>query len=641
MKFKFWNDGSLCSLSTGVCGGGQYNSTAQVIFATYQIFSRDEHLEKFPLVNMLVIDEAHRAPTDSYQKVIQHLLKGNPDLMILGLTATPSRADKKLMSKTFPRITSVVKVQEAIDEGVLVKPIFKTMALKGAHADRILKAKLYALERDKNTMSKKKRYASLVDEQATNEAVVTHWKEQAGDRQTVVFCSTIDHGQHVTEAFEKAGVKVGLVHSQMPEPEKVLEAYSRGKIQVIVNVFKLTEGWDDPPTSCVVLLRPSSYVNTWRQMIGRGLRAFPKKENCTVLDFGISTLVHITTPEVTGLEEEEELQEEEEEEEERRRRKIGEDDEDDEDYESESLRLLRLVEAGEMVMKDVDSILPSMTNGDSSAATVSVKLGPTNRIMPTSSKSISFQASGPATPTTAGTATPTATAAARTPTATPTANSLSTDFLWKAINSEHIMHYLPSKRDGGDRWTPPAYTTRWSFPQCSDGSETMDFPPEESSNDGLAMPPSLAEHHVLHTYDVATSLGGIAIVTRPYVHNNDWVAVCGWKDSMAVTARGDKQNCLTAASKWWTEHWGHRNSLVAAMDKTYSKPSEKQLAILIRNEHLHQTDHPMFTKYKASVIIALLVDKYKVLDALDKNEREREVSIGSITRRPPWRRYED
>jgi DNA repair protein RadD len=76
-------------------------------------------------------------------------------------------------------------------------------------------------------------------------------------------------------------------------------AYSAGKIQVVVNVAVLTEGWDDQPTSCVVLLRPSSYKSTMIQMIGRGLRTVNPEEHpgviksdCIVLDFGTSTLLH-------------------------------------------------------------------------------------------------------------------------------------------------------------------------------------------------------------------------------------------------------------------------------------------------------------------------------------------------------------
>ena len=54
----------------------------------------------------------------------------------------------------------------------------------------------------------------------------------------------------------------------------------------------LIEGWDHPPTSCVVILRPLSFFATMAQMIGRGMRPAPGKKDCVVLDFGISTLVH-------------------------------------------------------------------------------------------------------------------------------------------------------------------------------------------------------------------------------------------------------------------------------------------------------------------------------------------------------------
>ena len=85
------------------------------------------------------------------------------------------------------------------------------------------------------------------------------------------------------------------------ERRAALAAYRRGETRVIVNVAVLTEGWDHPPTSCVVLLRPSSYKSTMIQMVGRGLRTvdpaeFPGvvKTDCIVLDFGISSLLHGT-----------------------------------------------------------------------------------------------------------------------------------------------------------------------------------------------------------------------------------------------------------------------------------------------------------------------------------------------------------
>ena len=81
----------------------------------------------------------------------------------------------------------------------------------------------------------------------------------------------------------------------------ILADYAAGKTRVVVNVAVLTEGWDHPPTSCVVLLRPSSYKSTMIQMIGRGLRTVDPEEHpglvktdCVVLDFGTSSLIHGT-----------------------------------------------------------------------------------------------------------------------------------------------------------------------------------------------------------------------------------------------------------------------------------------------------------------------------------------------------------
>jgi hypothetical protein len=119
----------------------------------------------------------------------------------------------------------------------------------------------------------------------------------------VAFCSTVDHARNVTEAFRAAGVAARLVHGDMPAEERraTLAAYAAGRVRVVVNVAVLTEGWDHPPTSCVVLLRPSSYKSTMIQMVGRGLRTVDPAEHpgvvktdCIVLDFGCSSLAHGT-----------------------------------------------------------------------------------------------------------------------------------------------------------------------------------------------------------------------------------------------------------------------------------------------------------------------------------------------------------
>jgi hypothetical protein len=140
-----------------------------------------------------------------------------------------------------------------------------------------------------------------MDKEVLNDRVVEEWAKVAGDRQTVVFCSTVAHAQHVAETFRAMGYKAATVEGNMTKSERagVLAAYDRGELQVITNVAVLTEGWDHQPTSCVILLRPSSYKSTMIQMIGRGLRKvepsrYPGvvKDDCVVMDFGTSILTH-------------------------------------------------------------------------------------------------------------------------------------------------------------------------------------------------------------------------------------------------------------------------------------------------------------------------------------------------------------
>ncbi|MBT5231220.1 MAG: helicase, partial [Methylococcales bacterium] len=145
--------------------------------------------------------------------------------------------------------------------------------------------------------------ASIMDSVPITSSVIKHWKEKAADRKTVVFCATVNHAQHVCDAFNQSGVNAVIIHGQMSKKERKqqLHEFEQGAAQVIVNVFVLTEGYDYTPISCVVLLRPSSFKSTLIQMVGRGLRTvdpleFPEviKKDCIVLDFGTSTLIHGT-----------------------------------------------------------------------------------------------------------------------------------------------------------------------------------------------------------------------------------------------------------------------------------------------------------------------------------------------------------
>ena len=265
----------------------------QVTFAMVQTLSLPQNLKTIPSPDLLVIDEAHHAAADTYLRIIKHVRDINPNCLLLGLTATPNRSDGKGLRDVFSNVADQISLQELIRSGHLVPP--RTFVIDVGVQDELSSLKNKGNDFDMMAVEK------IMNKQLINSAVVEQWKEKAENRQTVVFCSTISHAKEVAEEFENADIKTVLITSELTDREndQKLHAYSSGEARVIVNVHVLTEGWDHPPTSCVVLLRPSSAKSTMIQMVGRGLRTvaaveYPGvvKTDCIILDFGISSLLH-------------------------------------------------------------------------------------------------------------------------------------------------------------------------------------------------------------------------------------------------------------------------------------------------------------------------------------------------------------
>jgi superfamily II DNA or RNA helicase len=282
-------------VTTSVLDASTKSWGGQVTFAMVPTLAREANLAAMPRLDLLVIDEAHHAAADSYRRIIDHVRDANPEARIFGVTATPNRGDRKGLRAVFDNVADQVRLGELIASGHLVPP--RTFVIDVGVQDKLKAVRKTASDFDMGEV------AEIMDRAPITQEVVRHWREKAVDRQTVVFCSTVAHAAHVAEAFNAAGIPAGLIHGDLPGEERrnILVAFSRGEIRVITNVAVLTEGWDHPPTSCVVLLRPSSYKSTMIQMVGRGLRTIDPadhpgvvKTDCVVLDFGTSSLTHGT-----------------------------------------------------------------------------------------------------------------------------------------------------------------------------------------------------------------------------------------------------------------------------------------------------------------------------------------------------------
>ena len=288
-KFERVNPG----MTTSVFDANEKSWRGQATFAMVQTLSRQSHLDQMPTLDLLVIDEAHHASSDSYRYVIDAVLARNPKAGICGLTATPNRGDGKGLREIFSNVADQIGLGEMIAAGHLVSP--RTFVIDVGVQDALKNVRKTAMDFDMDEV------ASILDKRLISDAVIKHWKEKAANRKTIIFCSTVAHAQHVCEAFEAADVNAVLVHGELSGGERKarLAAFESGTAQVVVNVAVLTEGYDYTPTSCVILLRPSSYKSTFIQMVGRGLRTidpeeFPGlvKSDCIVLDFGTASLMH-------------------------------------------------------------------------------------------------------------------------------------------------------------------------------------------------------------------------------------------------------------------------------------------------------------------------------------------------------------
>lgn len=288
------------AIPTSLCTASEKDFSAPTTFAMVQTLVRN--LDKMPPLDLIVIDEAHHAVTDTYQKIINAAKEQNPACRIYGVTATAARGDKKGLKPVFDNCASYISVSRLIAQGDLIEPRMFSLTL-GEETDR----KLADLHRTKTGEYDMLEAEEVLNTVGANELVVQEWKRLAGNRKTIVFCSTVKHAQDVATAFDRAGVLADYIDGTMPESTRrsILRDFdSQNEIstQVLCNVSVLTEGFDSQPVSCVVLLRPCCQRPTMIQMIGRGLRKvdpekYPgvSKKDCLVLDFGNTLDTHGTS----------------------------------------------------------------------------------------------------------------------------------------------------------------------------------------------------------------------------------------------------------------------------------------------------------------------------------------------------------
>lgn len=243
----------------------------RVVVGSVQTMQREKRLNQFPpeYFDTIVIDEAHHAISDGYQRVLRHFEDAN----VLGVTATPDRGDMRNLGSYFESLAYEYGLAEAIKSGYL-SPI-KALTIP-------LKLDLSNVKQQAGDFSTKDLGTAL---DPYLEQIAEEMKKQCFNRKTVVFLPLVKTSQKFRDILNKHGFKAAEVNGESADREQILKDYEEGKYNVLCNSMLLTEGWDCPSVDCVIVLRPTKVRALYSQMVGRGTRLAPGKKELLLLDF--------------------------------------------------------------------------------------------------------------------------------------------------------------------------------------------------------------------------------------------------------------------------------------------------------------------------------------------------------------------
>jgi superfamily II DNA or RNA helicase len=234
---------------------------------------------QLPPADLLVVDECHHAPAQTYQKIID----AYPDAVLLGLTATPCRGDGRGLGGIFEVMIQCPQVAALVEQKFLVK----TRVYAPTEPD-LRGVRTQAGDYVETQLAERMDKPKLVGD------IVTHWHKYGERRKTVSFAVSVAHSIHIRDEFIRSGVRAAHIDGGTPlsEREQILAQLGSGELELISNCMVLTEGWDMPEVGCCILARPTKKMGLYRQMIGRVLRPAPGKTDAIVLDHAGAVYAH-------------------------------------------------------------------------------------------------------------------------------------------------------------------------------------------------------------------------------------------------------------------------------------------------------------------------------------------------------------
>jgi superfamily II DNA or RNA helicase len=239
-------------------------STVQSHIAGRNGVGRMEKFDPYEF-GLVIVDEAHHSTAKSYRKVLDHY-KQNPNIKILGVTATPDRADEQALGQIYETVAYDYEILDAINDGYLVPIKQQFIVVEGLDYSHIR-----TTAGDLNGAD----LAEVMETEANLQGIASSAIEIIGEKKALVFAASVKHAEMLSDIFNRHRKDMSdWVAGFTPKEERreKLQKFSRGFRQVMVNVGVLSEGYDEVSIEVIVQGRPTKSRCLYGQQIGRGTR---------------------------------------------------------------------------------------------------------------------------------------------------------------------------------------------------------------------------------------------------------------------------------------------------------------------------------------------------------------------------------
>lgn len=225
--------------------------------ASIQTLAR--RLDRLPPADVVFVDEAHHAISNSYQALIEKY----PSAIIIGLTATPWRMGKLTLAEQFEELVLAATPAELMAIGSLTP--YDAFAYDAPDLHEVS-----TTAGDYN----QKQLAIACNTTVLVGSVVREYLTHAGGRRGILFPVDVEHSKGLVEEFRRAGVAAEHLDCHTPklERERILASLHTGETRIVASVGVLTEGFDCPAVEVIIIARPTQSLSLHLQMLGRGLR---------------------------------------------------------------------------------------------------------------------------------------------------------------------------------------------------------------------------------------------------------------------------------------------------------------------------------------------------------------------------------